>query len=72
MRGSENEDALAEAVPRSSQRLELYLREMETHISVVSIALYAHAAAGPEYEYPACLQIRTNPVNSKSELLTGC
>ena len=26
-----------------------------TYIPVVSILLYAHAAAGPEYEYPACL-----------------
>lgn len=26
-----------------------------THIPVVSMLLYAHAAAGPEYEYPAWL-----------------
>lgn len=25
------------------------------YIPVVRILLYAHAAAGPEYEYPACL-----------------
>ena len=25
------------------------------HIPVLSMLLYAHAAAGPEYEYPACL-----------------
>lgn len=25
------------------------------HIPVVSMLLYAHAAAAPEYEYPACL-----------------
>lgn len=26
-----------------------------THAVVTSHDLYAHAAAGPEYEYPACL-----------------
>ena len=26
-----------------------------SHMPVVSMHLYAHAAAGPEYEYPACL-----------------
>lgn len=27
------------------------------HMPVVSMLLYAHAAAGPEYEYPACLRL---------------
>lgn len=27
----------------------------KTYIPVVSMLLYAYAAAGPEYEYPACL-----------------
>jgi len=30
-------------------------RKKAMHIPVLSMLLYAHAAAGPEYEYPACL-----------------
>jgi hypothetical protein len=32
--------------------------QAETHIFWTGIAAYAHAAAGPEYEYPACLPHR--------------
>ena len=30
---------------------------LRTHALLRSHALYAHAAAGPEYEYPACLHL---------------
>lgn len=52
VRWPEHEHPLAVAVDQPGT----IVKSSRSYILLVSMHLYAHAAAGPEYEYPACLQ----------------
>jgi len=54
MRRPENEHPLSEITHKQANRI--FIKQLgETHIPEASMLLYAQAAAGPEYEYPAWL-----------------
>lgn len=53
VRRPENEHPLSEITHKQANRIHETVGE--THIPEASMLLYAQAAAGPEYEYPAWL-----------------
>ena len=54
MRRTQDKDSFAGGVQWATQQ-SLKMIDTAPHMPLVSMHLYAHAAAGPEYEYPACL-----------------
>ena len=59
MRGAENENPFT-ITPKKCKYQIVATHTACTHTPVVSMLLYAQAAAGPEYEYPACLEKRAS------------
>jgi hypothetical protein len=52
---------------RTSPDQHLFVREKDgAYILDTGIAAYAHAAAGPEYEYPACLEASISSLSTRS------